>query len=178
MGLSPLGRIPVLRHGERVVNDSSVICHYLERLHPEPSLYPADPFDCARAEWIEVYVDGGLEPVGSRIFQPLVLGPLVTGKPADETEPRRLIAEELPAFFQYLDDQVGDSGYYVGEVLSIADLTVASLFVNLRLAGVLPDAARFPRLVGFLQHMHARDSFAAAVEPLLPIFGRRWVEFE
>ena len=58
--LSPLGKIPALRHDDRIVNDSSVICRYLDRLHPTPSLYPTDAYDSARVEWIEEYVDGGL----------------------------------------------------------------------------------------------------------------------
>ena len=56
--VSPLGKIPVLRDGDRVVNDSTVICRYLERRQPQPPLYPADPYDCARAEWLEEYIDG------------------------------------------------------------------------------------------------------------------------
>ena len=38
--MSPLGKIPALRDGDRAFSDSSVICEYLERLHPEPPVYP------------------------------------------------------------------------------------------------------------------------------------------
>ena len=41
---SPLGKIPALEHDGRMVNDSSVICAYLERIEPNPALYPADPY--------------------------------------------------------------------------------------------------------------------------------------
>src|SRR5262245_15612489 len=60
--LSPLGKIPVLRTPDVTVADSSVICQYLERLHPTPSIYPSDPAAFARALWIEEFVDGGLAP--------------------------------------------------------------------------------------------------------------------
>jgi hypothetical protein len=40
--LSPLGKIPVLRSPKLTVADSSVICQYLERRHPSPSIYPSD----------------------------------------------------------------------------------------------------------------------------------------
>src|SRR5215470_15151125 len=40
--ISPLGRIPAFRDGDKVINDSSVICQYLERRFPKPALYPAD----------------------------------------------------------------------------------------------------------------------------------------
>src|SRR5262249_23996214 len=51
--VSPLGRIPALRDGERTLADSSVVCAYLERRFPAPALYPSDPFEYARALWFE-----------------------------------------------------------------------------------------------------------------------------
>ena len=41
--LSPLRRIPVLLDGDLVLNDSTVICEYLQDRFPEVPLYPADP---------------------------------------------------------------------------------------------------------------------------------------
>jgi glutathione S-transferase len=32
--ISPLGRIPAFKDGDRVINDSSVICQYVERRFP------------------------------------------------------------------------------------------------------------------------------------------------
>ncbi len=176
--LSPLGRIPALRHGERVVNDSSVICRYLDRLHPDPPLYPADAYDAARAEWIEEYVDGGVVPVaGPRVFQALVLRPL-RGEEPDEEGARAVIEGELPGFFAYLDEWLGDDEFFVGDALSIADLSVASAFGNLRLAGVRPEAASHPRLNAFLGRMHGRPSFQQVIQPLIEAVGKRWVELE
>ena len=50
--LSPLRRIPVLIDDGFVLNDSSVICQYLEDRHPTPALYPADIADRAQARWL------------------------------------------------------------------------------------------------------------------------------
>ena len=177
--VSPLGRIPAFRHDDRIINDSSVICRYIERLHPTPAFYPADPYQSARAEWIEEFMDGGFIPVsGPKVFLPLVLSPLMTGKEADETEPRKVIEKDFPPFYDYLNAQLGASGYFVGDALSIADLTVASLFVNTRLAGENPDAGRWPKLHAFLKRMHARPSLRAVIEPILPILGKRWRELD
>ena len=49
--LSPLRRIPVLIEGDLVLNDSTVICEYLQDRFPAPSLYPADPVERAKARW-------------------------------------------------------------------------------------------------------------------------------
>jgi len=46
--------VPVLELDGRVLVDSTAIIEELERLHPEPPLYPADP---ARRAEVEVFVD-------------------------------------------------------------------------------------------------------------------------
>src|SRR5262245_27792207 len=78
--ISPLGKIPAFKDGDRTLADSSVICAYLERRFPGPALYPSDPYEHARALWFEEYMDGGFVPVaGPNIFFALVLKPLLGG---------------------------------------------------------------------------------------------------
>jgi len=175
--ISPLGRIPALRDGDRIVNDSSVICQYLERRFPTPPLYPADDYEFARALWIEEYADGGLIPVlGPNIFLPLVLRPLLAGKPADdETEAAAQKAwdEQIAPMLDYLEHTLGDREWFVGSTITIADLSVASAFVNARHAGFAPDRARWPRVRAFLERVWARPSFAKPIAEETPIFGKR-----
>jgi glutathione S-transferase len=175
--ISPLGKIPALRDGDHVINDSTVICTYLERRFPEPALHPSDPLDLARALWLEEYMDSGVVPVaGPKLFLALVLRPLLTQKQPDEAtekEAARFVEEEMPAFWDYLEAQLGDREYFVGNRLSIADIAVASPHVNVRHAGVAPARKRWPRLRAFLDRMHGRPSFKALIEEESPIFGRR-----
>ncbi|MEL7218207.1 MAG: glutathione S-transferase family protein, partial [Pseudomonadota bacterium] len=51
LAISPMKRIPVLRDRsiaeegvEGTVADSSAICALIEKKHPDPALYPADPY--------------------------------------------------------------------------------------------------------------------------------------
>lgn len=172
--ISPLGKIPALRHDDKVINDSSVICEYLERLHPSPSLYPADPYPLARARWLEEYVDGGLMPVaGGKIFFELIVKPLI-GQTGDEAAAKRAIDQDLPPFLDYLEAQLAGE-CFVGGRLSIADLTVGNLFVNLRLCGVKPTPARWPKLAAFVDRLHARESFQAVIDPMKASVGKLWV---
>ena len=55
--LSPLRRIPVLIHGDLVLNDSTVICAWLDEAYGGHPLLPADPADRAKARWLEEYAD-------------------------------------------------------------------------------------------------------------------------
>ena len=80
--ISPLGKIPAFRDGDRTLADSSVIIAYLERTHPEPALYPSDPYEFARALWFEEYGDSGLSPIlGAKIFFQRVIGPKFFNRP-------------------------------------------------------------------------------------------------
>jgi glutathione S-transferase len=175
--VSPLGKIPALRDGDRVVNDSAIICAYLERRFPKPPLYPSDDYEYARTLWLQEYVGGGMVPVaGPKIFLALVLRPLLSQKPPDEaTEAAaaKCVAEELPTFHDYLERQLGDAEYFVGDRLSVADVAIASAFVNMRHAGVAPERKRWPRLRAFLDRMHGRPSFKKLIDEETPIFGKR-----
>jgi glutathione S-transferase len=175
--ISPLGRIPAFKDGERVINDSSVICQYLERRFPSPPLYPAQDLDFARALWIEEYMDGGFVPVsGPKVFRPLVLQPLISRQPVDEateSAAREVVEKELPPFFDYLERELGEREFFVAERLTIADIAVASPFVNLRHAGVAPARKRWPRLRAFLDRLWSRPAFKQAIEEETPAFGRR-----
>ena len=42
LSLNSLGKIPVYQNDEVTLGDSSVICAYLEKNHPDTSLYPTD----------------------------------------------------------------------------------------------------------------------------------------
>jgi len=61
--LSPLRRIPVLIDGDVVLNDSSVICEYLEDKWPDMPVLPRDPVARARARFLDEYADTRLADV-------------------------------------------------------------------------------------------------------------------
>ncbi len=161
--ISPLGKIPAFRDGDRTMADSSVICAYLERIHPQPALYPSDPYDYARALWFEEYGDGGLGPiVGPKIFFQRIVGPLFFKQKPDEAVVTKAVQEELPPMFDYLEGQITGE-FLVGGRLTIADLGIATQFVQLRLAGVTVDAKRWPKLVAYIDRIHSRPSFKALI---------------
>lgn len=169
--IHPLGKIPAYRDGERTLPDSSVILAYLERTHPEPPLYPTDPYDYARALWYEEYGDGGLSPVlGDKIFFARVIAPRFLNQPADEAAIQKTIAEELPPLFDYLEQEIGDKQYLVANRFTIADIGVATQFVNFKLAGCSVDAKRWPKLAAYVERIHNRPSFKTAIEKEIETF--------
>lgn len=157
--ISPLGRIPGFVDGDLAVSDSSVICAYLERIHPDPPMYPREARPYARALWYEEYADTTLAPVATfGTFGRKIIAPL-RGTPIDHAAIEKTLAEELPPVFDYLEEQVGTREFLVGDRFSIADVSVATHFVNFGHAGYRVDVARWPQLAGWVTRQLARPIF-------------------
>ncbi|WP_018261003.1 glutathione S-transferase family protein [Methylobacterium sp. WSM2598] len=159
---SPLGKIPALCDGDFRIADSSAILHYLDAAYPGPALLPAEPRARGRAVWFDKFADTELMGPLLRPFVHRVLRPKVLKLPGDEAVARRAIDEEQPRLFGYLETQISGP-FLVGDAFSLADIAVATGFVNLRLAGEEVDAERFPRLAGWLAGILERRAFTAAV---------------
>jgi glutathione S-transferase len=169
--IHPLGKIPAYRDGDRTLPDSSVILAYLERTHPEPPLFPSDPYEYARALWYEEFGDGGLAPVlGGKIFFSRVIAPRFMNQPCDEAAIQKTLAEEVPPLFDYLEGEIGDKQYLVANRFTVADIAVATQFVNFKLAGCSIDAKRWPKLAAYVERIHSRPSFKAVIEKEMAIF--------
>ena len=169
--ISPLGKIPALQHGDRTLSDSSVICAYLERTHPEPALYPKDPYEFARALWFEEYGDTALvNVIGAKIFFPKFIGPRFFNRPTDEAAVQKTIDEELPPLFDYLEGQIATPAI-AGGAFSIGDIGIGTQFVQLRHAGVGLDVKRWPKLTRYVAAVHERPSFKALIAEERASFG-------
>lgn len=170
--ISPLGKIPAYQDGDRTLADSSVIIAYLEKTKPEPSLYPSDAYDYARALWFEEYGDGGLSPIiGGKVFFPKIIGPRFFKQEPNLAEIQKVVDNELPPMFDYLEGELGNNDYLVGSKFGIADIGIATQFVNLMLAGYSVDAKRWPKLVAYLNRVHSRPSFKTAIDTEKKAFG-------
>ena len=173
--ISPLGKIPALLDGDRIVNDSSCICQYIERKNPAPPLFPSADEDYVHALWIEEFIDAGFVPVaGGKVFFPLIVNPIISNQPVDDAvkaEVEQVVENEFPKFWGYLDANLGDKEFFAGKALSIADLAVTSVHVNLRHAGIAVDTDRWPHLAGFVERMCERESVKAMIEEEAPTWS-------
>lgn len=157
--LHPLGKIPTLTDGEKVIPDSSAIVVYLERIAPSPALISADAYQAARTVWYEEYADSTLAPAAAVPFQQRVLFPLFMKRAGDEALVAKAAAETIPPVFDYLEAQIGDNDYLVGNRFSLADIATASPFVNYQHGGGTIDRQKYPRLASYVERIHGRPSF-------------------
>ncbi len=158
LALNPLGKIPILEDGPLVLPDSSVICAYLERKHPEPALYPEESVAYGRALWLEEYADTKLLEVTSPALFERVIKPRYFGQDADDERVGTVLAEQAPAVFDYLESQVEEDEPLVGGRFGIADVAVGAQLMNLTLAGESIDAARWPKLAAWSERTLARPA--------------------
>ncbi len=163
--LNPLGCIPAMKDGELCLADSSVICQYLEEQYDQTTrLYGSNAVERARIRWLEKYADYELAPLTTfGVFRNRVLKPSA-GHPCNEESVQAALNQKLPPHFDYLERQLGQNTYFVGERLSMADIAVTCQLLNMEYGGEPIDAGRWPALAAHFSKMKA----SAALQSLLP----------
>ena len=157
--LSPLRTIPVLIDGDLVLNDSSVICQYIEDRYPQPPLYPADVADRARARWLEEFADTRLGDVLIwRLFYQKGVRRFVFGEETDDAVVSHALEHEIPSALDYLETRLPTEGFLFG-ALSIADIAIACFFRNAAFVRYTIDAQRWPRTAAFVERVQALPAF-------------------
>jgi glutathione S-transferase len=170
--MSPLGKIPCYTpHDGCHIPDSSVIIAYLERKHSDKPLYPSNPEDFARALFLEEYGDSVLVGALGTVFFNRIVGPMFLDQQPDEAAIKNAIENELPPLLEWLEEQIGDNEFLVGDKFSVADIGITSPFVNFGLAGESIDASKYPKLAAYLERNLARPSFNACVDEEKAMFA-------
>ena len=165
LSASPFRKMPAMRDGDYSLPDSTAIVHYLEALHPEPALIPADPKLRGKAIWFDEFADTILVSCGAKIFFNLIVAPRFMGRPGDVEAAQQAELNDLPPILDYLERVApGEGGYLVGDRLTLADIAVASPFANFRHTATKVCPERYPRTVAFVDRILARPSFAPWIE--------------
>lgn len=172
--VSPFRKMPGLRDGDYMLADSSAIVHYLEAKQPEPTMIPADPKLLGKTIWYDEFADTILVACGAKIFFNRIVAPRFFGRPGDEEAVQQAELNDLPPILDYLEKVVpGDSGYLVGDVLTLADIAVASPFANFRHTDTRIDPERYPRTVAYVERILARPSLATWIERETAILAKQ-----
>jgi glutathione S-transferase len=177
-GQHPMGKMPVLRDGDVLVPDSSVIAAYLERTHPKPPLYPEDPAELARALFLEEYADTHMSEGMGAIVLERIVKPQVLGQPTDMPRLESLLAaararwcgpatsaagQPIPSVLDYLESQLPSDRDTVLARFGIADVALGAHLGWAELADIELDPQRWPRTARFRAALRARPSFKTAL---------------
>jgi maleylpyruvate isomerase len=159
LALNPQGLLPTLELEDgRALTQSLAICEYLDEVHPEPPLLPADPFERARIRAFAQAIACDIHPV-----QNLKVLERLRGFGLDnnivEGWARGTIDEGLEACAALIDG-TADAPFCFGERPSLADLCLVPQLGNARRFGV--DLDRWPRLVAIEKNCNALSAFRSA----------------
>lgn len=164
--ISPMKRIPVLRDRSvaeegvaGTIPDSSAICAFIEKKHPAPALYPDDPMALGEALFIEEFADTSLAMAGGLgIFRPIFFA-VSKGEEPDLDKARNAWANQLPPVFDVLEARLGGREFFAGGALSIADITVACVLMQVSLVAETP-LGQWPGLAAHFAAMQAHELIA------------------
>jgi glutathione S-transferase len=168
--VSPLSKVPALIDGDLNIADSKVICRYLESAYPEVPVYPTDTQERARADWLEEYGGTVLAEAAAGIFFQRFMVPNVFKRPVDEEAVDAIINKSLPPLLDYIEGEVPAEDFIFGD-LTVADLALASPFVNAGYAQYQIDAARWPKMSALVERVKAHRVMLPLLEAEAAAFG-------
>ncbi|HTE49864.1 MAG TPA: glutathione S-transferase family protein [Kofleriaceae bacterium] len=161
----PWGRVPILRHGDLQLIETSAICRYLDATFDGPRLVPTGARQAAVMEqWISA-INCYVYDHAIRNYALQYIVPGLRSEPPN----RAVIDENVPAMqrdLRLLDAAYGKSEWIAGDAISLADLFVAPIIATARM---FPEAAaameKCRNLSRAFEALSTRESFAAAHTP-------------
>jgi len=131
--IHPLGKMPVLRHGDFVLFESKAIATYLDRSFGGPQLIPSEPRLAGLTEQWVSFVNTIVDRTLIRTCLFAYIKAMMTGEPPD----RLAINAVLPDMckqISILDDAVAKSGFLVDHQFTLADLNLLPILDRVILA--------------------------------------------
>ncbi|CAN5901609.1 glutathione S-transferase [soil metagenome] len=152
--LHPLGKAPVLRDKDEVLIESGAIIDYLVREYGKDQFSPAiGTSDYNRYNQLMHYAEGSA-------MLPLMLK-LYVGKLGEAGAPLHpRIDSELQNHLGYLDAELANRNFFVGERLSGADVQL-SFIAQIAVKNAGRDA--YPNLTRFVDMIEARPAYQRAI---------------
>ena len=168
--ISPLGKMPALIDDDYELADSSAIVQYFEALRPDPNLIPLEPRARGKTIWFDEWADTVLIGCGGKMFFNRIVAPRFLKRQGDLAAADSAEKNELPPMLDYLEGIIPASGFLVDDRLTLADLAVASPFVNFAHLRLTLDA--WPRTMDYVAEILARPSFASLIAEEKALFAR------
>lgn len=158
--LTPAGLVPVLDTGSERLGQSGAIAEYLEELHPQPPMLPADPLLRARIRELQGVIGSDVHPLQNlRVLKHLrsEFGQDDTGIAA---WCRKWIGRGFAVYEALASERSADGRYSVGDSFTLADAWLMPQVYNAERHGLSLDA--YPTIASIARHCSALPPVAAA----------------
>jgi len=164
--LHPFGKIPVLKHGDKVLIETVAICRYLDSVFEGSALQPMDLYQRALVDQWSLMIAGYVDQVLVRQYMlefvfPKGEGGSIRMDKVQEAQP------EVIRVIGLLEQQLADQTFICGEQCSIADLLLAPILdylIALPHIDTLMSADSV--LKGYVQQMRERPSGQTVLRPM------------
>mgnify|MGYP006267017347 CR=1 FL=1 len=166
--IHPLGKSPVLEEGSVIVAETGAIFEYVLDTHGPGGLRPEPGTPDARAltYWLH-YAEGSAMPplVMKLVFQRLPENAPKLARPFAQAVSKRAVQgfvdPQLKTHMDFWEAELAGSGWFVGGGFSAADIMMS---FPLEAAASRNDLSAYPNIRGFLERIHARPAYQAALE--------------
>lgn len=155
----PLGKSPMLEVVDasgtsRIIIESGAIVEYLCEHHGGGNFVPAHGTDAhiSHLEWMHFAEGSAMTPILLGLYA------MRLGDAAAPLLPR--IGQQLDAHFDYMEARLGDSGHFIGDSLSAADIMLS---FPAEVAVMQGRTATRPKLAAFVAAIHALPTWQAAL---------------
>ncbi len=162
----PFGAMPAAKHVDRILFETSAICHYVDEAFDGPPLRPQDAYGRAQVEqWISATVDYLYEQMARRYILQFVFPSGPGGQP--DTAVIDAARGEVARQLAILDHHLQRAPFLVGDELTLADLFVHPLLYYLiRMPGGQELLEPYGFVLRSLRELEYRRSFVATAPPL------------
>ncbi len=153
--IHPLGKSPVIEDDGQVIFESAAIVEYICERHDGAHFVPERGSDdhLHYLEWLHFAEGSAMTPILLNLY----VGRL--GEGGAPLRPR--IDEQLQSHFQYMEDSLLPSGYFVGDGLTGADIMMSFPAEAAVKMGYATDK---PKLAAYVADIHARPAYKTALE--------------
>ncbi|MGD2132818.1 MAG: glutathione S-transferase family protein [Maricaulaceae bacterium] len=163
--IHPLGKIPVMRHGDIALCESRAIIAYLEAAFDGPKLAPDDPVAAARAEqWVSMLTTHMIPKfVGDYLFAYIFPG---TADGLPDRARIEAVQDDIEALLGLLGREIETSGWLGADRFNLADAYLAPVLSYLK---DLPESGAIitanPALSQYVKACEDRPSIQATRVP-------------
>jgi len=146
LSLNPFHHIPVVVDGGLRIIESIAILDYLDAKYPGSSLTPQEPDAIAKMRMVQMVITNELTTKMSALLMAI-----------DAPGIDKATVKHISTAFDFLTEQLGDSPYFGGNSLSLADITAGALLpFQIRLGVELKD---HPKITTWYERIMARESW-------------------
>ncbi len=140
--VNPYGNLPTIVDRDTVLFEPSVVNEYLDERYPHPPLKPGSPAERAQMRLSVLRIEHELYPLYANL-----------ASASKRAEPMKKLRKYLETIDNYLARQT----YFVSEVYTLADISMAPILWRLSSQGV--DTSKWPHLEAYMDRLFERPAF-------------------